>query len=100
LEVQVSRLIDAERSVTSKEAQRHWKDVTDKALRSPVVITSHGRPRHVLMAYEDYARLRRQVRQAFNTADMPRAVAQDLLDGLSDLAAPRGAARDGDPVID
>ncbi|ODT87314.1 MAG: hypothetical protein ABS78_12910 [Phenylobacterium sp. SCN 70-31] len=93
-------MTDAERSVTSKEAQRHWKDVTDKALRAPVVITSHGRPRHVLMAYEDYARLRRQTRQAYNTANIPADVAEDLLGGLADLAAPRGAARDGDPIVD
>lgn len=95
----MSSLIDADRSVTSKEAQRHWKDVTDKALRAPVVITSHGRPRHVLMAYEDYARLRRQTRQAYSAADMPADVAQELMEGLADLARPRGE-RDGDPVVD
>jgi prevent-host-death family protein len=45
------------RTVTSKDAHRNWKAVTDKALRAPVVITAHGRPRHVLMAYDDYERL-------------------------------------------
>ena len=53
-------------TVTSKEAHRNWKLVTDKALREPVVITAHGRPRHVLMAYDDYETLRRGTAPAFS----------------------------------
>ena len=56
------------RTVTSKEALRNWKLVTDNALREPVVITAHGRPRHVLLAYEDYERLRDQGRQGIYLA--------------------------------
>lgn len=88
------------RTVTSKEAHRNWKLVTDKALRSPVVITAHGRPRHVLMAYEDYERLRTQTRQAYRTADLPPDLAREILDGMTELAAPRGTAEDGDTIID
>ncbi len=88
------------RTVTSKEALRHWKLVTDNALREPVVITAHGRPRHVLMAYEDYQRLRDQERQAYQSADLPADLASAILADLDTLRAPRGPTDDGDTIID
>lgn len=90
----------ASRTVTSKEAHRNWKIVTDKALRAPVVITAHGRPRHVLMAYEDYERLRTQTPQTYRTADLPPDLAREILDGMTELRTPRGIAEDGDVIID
>ena len=89
---------DPARTVTSKEALRHWKEVTDKALRQPVVITAHGRPRHVLMAYEDYERLRDQERQTYLTAELPADLADAILEDLDQLRAP-GPAEDGDTII-
>ncbi len=86
-------------TVTSKEALRHWKEVTDKALREPVVITAHGRPRHVLLAYSDYERLRDQERQVHLTADLPADLAVAILEDLDYLRAPGGAAEDGDTII-
>ena len=85
-------------TVTSKEALRHWKEVTDKALREPVVITAHGRPRHVLLAYEDYERLRDQERQAYLTSELPADLAGAILQDLDALRAP-GLAEDGDTII-
>ena len=90
---------DPARTVTSKEALRHWKEVTDKALRQPVVITTHGRPRHVLMAYDDYQQLRRQERQAYLTAELPTDLAEAILGDLDQLRA-AGPADDGDTIID
>ena len=87
------------RSVTSKEALRHWKDVTDKALREPVVITSHGRPRHVLLAYEDYERFRDRERQVYRTSELPADLAIAILGDLDNLKAPVGATADGDTII-
>jgi prevent-host-death family protein len=75
-------------TVTSKEALRQWKAVTDKALREPVIITSHGRPRHVLMAYEEYARLRDRERQVFRTDELPTELAEAILADLPNLRAP------------
>ncbi len=86
-------------TVTSKEALRHWKEVTDKALREPVVITAHGRPRHVLLAYEDYARLRDQERQVHLTSDLPADLARAIMEDLENLRAPGGATDDGDTII-
>jgi prevent-host-death family protein len=85
---------------TSKDAHRNWKVVTDQALRAPVVITAHGRPRHVLLAYEDYERLRAGTRQAYRTAELPPDLAQDILAGMSELRAPQGLSEDGDTIID
>lgn len=88
------------RTVTSKEAQRQWKVVTDKALKEPVIITAHGRPRHVLMSYEDYEQMRRQERQAYAAADMPLDLANAILSDISALRAPDGRTEDGDTLID
>lgn len=88
-----------DRTVTSKEALRSWKEVTDKALREPVVITSHGRPRHVLMAYEDYQRLSARDRQAYQIELLPDDLASMLEAGLDDLRALDGDPEDGDAII-
>jgi prevent-host-death family protein len=87
------------RTVTSKEALRHWKEVTDKALREPIVITAHGRPRHVLLAYEDYERLREQGRQVHLTSELPADLASAILEDLDNLRAPSGAVEDSDTII-
>ena len=87
------------RTVTSKEALRHWKEVTDKALREPVVITAHGRPRHVLLAYEDYERLRARERQVHLTSEPPADLASAILSDLDSLRAPGGTVEDGDTII-
>jgi len=87
------------RTVTAKEALRHWKEVTDKALREPVVITAHGRPRHVLLAYEDYERLRDQERQVHLTSDVPADLAEAIFKDLDSLRAPHQATDDGDTII-
>jgi prevent-host-death family protein len=86
-------------TVTSKEALRHWKEVTDKALREPVVITAHGRPRHVLMAYEDYERLRDQERRVHLTSELPADLAGAILADLDNLRTPSKATEDGDTII-
>lgn len=92
--------LNPDRTFTSKEALRHWKTLTDRALREPVVITSHGRPRHVLLAYEDYVRFRDQARQAYRTADLPADLADAILADLNNLRAPTGTPKDGDTIID
>lgn len=90
----------AARMVTSKEAHRNWKLVTDKALRAPVVITAHGRPRHALMAYDDYERMRHGSRGAYKIDALPADLADDILSGMAELAAPAPNGRDDDVVID
>ncbi|HYD26416.1 type II toxin-antitoxin system Phd/YefM family antitoxin [Brevundimonas sp.] len=43
----------------------------DSALREPVVITKNGRPRTVLMAYEDFVRLSKLERTVELTSALP-----------------------------
>ena len=91
---------DLDRSVTSKEALRSWKEVTDKALREPVVITSHGRPRHVLMAYDVYQRLRDRDRRAYRIEELPDDLAAMLEQGLEELeSGPAPSEEDDDTII-
>jgi|SRR6516164_8929886 prevent-host-death family protein len=88
-----------DQTVTAKEALRSWREVTDKALREPVVITSHGKPRHVLLAYEDYQRLKARERKAFQIEGLPDDLAKMLEAGLDALRAPEGVHEEGDTVI-
>ncbi len=61
----------AERRVTSAEIVRNFGELSDEALKEPITITKNGRDRLVLLAAEEYARLRRRDRQAIAIEDLP-----------------------------
>ncbi|TIM67140.1 MAG: type II toxin-antitoxin system Phd/YefM family antitoxin, partial [Mesorhizobium sp.] len=42
----------------------------DAAVRDPVIITKNGRPRTVLLAYEDFVRLSKRDRRVERTAEL------------------------------
>ena len=84
-------------TIPVNEVQRHWGEVSDRALRHPVVITSKGRPRHVLMAYDEYQRLKARDRRAYRIENLPDELAAQLEAGLDELK--NGVAEDGDTVI-
>lgn len=86
-------------TVAVHEVQRHWGEVADRALRQPVVITSKGRPRHVLMAYDEYERLKARDRRAYRIEDLPDDLAAELEAGLDALWNPDLTVEDGDTVI-
>jgi prevent-host-death family protein len=44
-------------TVTAAAVSKNFGAYQDAAVREPVIITKNGRPRTVLMAYEDYIRL-------------------------------------------
>ncbi len=44
--------------VTAAAVSRNFGTYQDCAVREPVIITENGRPRTVLIAYEDYLRCR------------------------------------------
>ena len=56
----------------------------DAAVREPVIITKNGRPRTVLIAYEDYLRMTRRDRRVELTVEL----------GDAELAAVEGAVTD------
>lgn len=86
-------------SVPAHQVQRNWGEVSDLALRDPVVITAKGRPRHVLMAFDEYQRLKARDRRAYRIEDLPDDLAAVLEAGLDELWNPEIVADDGDAII-
>jgi prevent-host-death family protein len=63
-------------TTNASEFQKRLGEFTDLAQREPVMITRHGRPSLVLLAAEDYERLRMIEERAtknIRTADLPDA---------------------------
>ena len=57
--------------VSSSEFQQAFGALSDKARHEPVVITKHGRPSLVVMAAEEWERLKRRDRQVGLTTELP-----------------------------
>ena len=57
-------------TVTAAAVSKNFGAYQDAAVREPVIITKNGRPRTVLLAYEDYLRLSRRDRRVEATADL------------------------------
>jgi prevent-host-death family protein len=55
-------------TVTAAAVSKNFGAYQDAAVREPVIITKNGRPRTVLIAYEDYLRLARRDRRVDLTA--------------------------------
>ena len=60
-------------TVTAAEVSKNFGAYQDAAVREPVIITKNGRPRTVLMAYEDFVRLRKRDRRVQRTVDLTEA---------------------------
>jgi len=50
-------------TVTAAAVSKNFGAYQDAAVREPVIITKNGRPRTVLLAYEDYVRLAKRDRR-------------------------------------
>ncbi|MFC3207581.1 type II toxin-antitoxin system Phd/YefM family antitoxin [Aquamicrobium soli] len=57
-------------TVTAAEVSKNFGAYQDAAVREPVVITKNGRPRTVLLAYEDFVRLSKRDRRVQRTVDL------------------------------
>ncbi len=57
-------------TVTAAEVSKNFGAYQDAAVREPVVITKNGRPRTVLMAYEDFVRLSKRDRRVQRSVDL------------------------------
>jgi hypothetical protein len=75
--------------VTSGAFAREFGRYRVLAQREPLVITNHGRDDVVLLAAEDYARLRRYEPVAMHVSQLPR----DVVDELGKVPTPKAAAR-------
>ncbi|MBB1251713.1 type II toxin-antitoxin system Phd/YefM family antitoxin [Rhizobium sp. G21] len=56
--------------VTAAAVSKNFGAYQDAAVREPVIITKNGRPRTVLMAYEDYIRLAKRDRRVELTTSL------------------------------
>ena len=57
--------------VTASEFQQGFGMLSDKARHEPIVITKHGRDSLVVMAAEEWMRLKRRDRRVGLTAELP-----------------------------
>lgn len=67
------------RDVTAADFSKKVGHYQDEALRHPVLISEDGQPRTVLLAYEEFARLRASVRRACTLDAIPDDIAEAIL---------------------
>jgi len=65
-------------TVSAAEFQWHFGRYQDEALKQPVSITRNGRDRLVVLAVEEYQRLKRRDRRVFRTDELSAADVQEL----------------------
>lgn len=77
------------RSFSTSELVRDIREVTHAASRAPVAITQHKKARFVLMAVEDFERLKRasDPRRVYGVGEAPADIAAMFLPELERLAA-------------
>jgi len=62
---------------------RHTSDLFDAAIRSPVAITKHRKPKFVLMSMDQYQKLTRVATQQVHMLDeMPDGLKALMIEGL------------------
>ena len=72
--------------VSSAEFLKKYGSLTDQAIKEPVTITRNGRDRLVLLAVEEYERLKRRDRQAVALEDFT----QDEIEAIAKAEVPAG----------
>ena len=72
------------RAFSTVDLLRDLKSVTHAAAREPVAITQHRKPRFVLMAIEDFDRLRHAAdrRRAYRVEETPPELGEIFIEGL------------------
>lgn len=71
-------------TVSAVEFQRNFGRYQDEALKQPVSITRNGRERLVILAVEEYERLRRRDRVVFKAEDLAEEEARAIAEGVMD----------------
>jgi prevent-host-death family protein len=57
-------------TLSASEFQDRVGEALDRSLSQPVLITRHGRPRNVVLSYDEYERLRARDRRAVRAEDL------------------------------
>jgi prevent-host-death family protein len=71
-------------TVSADEFQQNFGRYQDEALKQPLLITHNGRDRLVILAAEEYRRLKRRDRVVFKTEDLSEAEIQAITQGGMD----------------
>lgn len=71
-------------TVSAAEFQRNFGRYQDEALKQPLSITRNGRERLVVLAVEEYQRLKRRDRVVRRTEDLSEAELTALTEGQMD----------------
>jgi PHD/YefM family antitoxin component YafN of YafNO toxin-antitoxin module len=71
-------------TVSAAEFQRHFGRYQDEALKQPLAISRNGRERLVVLAVEEYHRLKRRDRVAFKTEELSDAEIKAIAEGGMD----------------
>jgi prevent-host-death family protein len=72
--------------VSTADFIRNYGTLADKALTEPVTITKNGRDRLVLVAVEEYERLKRRDRRVYATGELP----EDIISLIAKSEVPPG----------
>ena len=57
-------------TISASEFQDRVGEALDRSLSQPVLITKHGRPRNVVLSYDEYERLGARDRRAVKAEDL------------------------------
>ncbi|CAH1696103.1 Antitoxin [Hyphomicrobiales bacterium] len=57
-------------TLSASEFQDRVGEALDRSLSQPVLITKHGRPRNVVLSYDEYERLSARDRRAVRAEDL------------------------------
>ena len=60
-------------TLTRSAFEQHLGEALDKALSGPVIITKHGRPKNVVLSYNEYQRLAARDRRVVRLEDWTEA---------------------------
>src|ERR1700679_114673 len=74
--------------VTASEIQQAFGSLSDKARRGPVIIPEHGRDSLVVMAAEEWERLKRRDRRVGLAAELP----EEWVEAVRSAKVPEGFA--------
>jgi len=73
------------KSYTSQDLQKRTSEVQEAALVEPIMITHHGRKRHVMMSYSAFEELNRVAEaRVFRLSELDQTLLEDLANAEMD----------------
>jgi prevent-host-death family protein len=73
-----AKMLEETIHVTASEFQKSFGAISDKALKGPVTITKQGRDHLVVLAADEYKRLKRRDRKVYAAGELPDELLESL----------------------